>query len=36
MTFLSFDPNYALVAQGVILIGVLILGSVLESRRARR
>ena len=36
MTFLSFDPNYALVAQGAILIGVLVLGSVVESRRARR
>ncbi len=36
MTFLSFDPNYALVAQGAILIGVLVLGSVLEARRARR
>ena len=36
MTFLSVDPNYALVAQGVILIGVLILGSFIELRRARR
>ncbi len=36
MTFLNVDSNYALVAQGVILIGVLVLGSVLESRRARR
>lgn len=33
-TFLGIDPNYALVVQGVILVGVLILGSVLESRRA--
>ena len=36
MTFLNFDPNYALVAQGVILIGVLVLGSVIEIRRSRR
>ncbi len=33
-TFLGIDPNYALVIQGVILVGVLILGSILESRRA--
>ena len=33
-TFLGIDPNYALVVQGVILVGVLILGSILESRRA--
>ena len=36
MTFLNVDPNYALVAQGVILIGVLVLGSVIEIRRSRR
>ena len=36
MTFLNVDPNYALVAQGVILIGVLVFGSVIEIRRARR
>ena len=36
MTFLNFDPNYALVAQGVILIGVLVFGSVIEIRRSRR
>jgi ribose transport system permease protein len=36
MTFLNVDPNYALVAQGVILIGVLVLGSVIEIRRARQ
>jgi len=36
MTFLNVDPNYALVAQGVILIGVLVLGSVIEVRRGRR
>ena len=34
MTFLSIDTNFALVAQGLILIGVLMVGSVLESRRA--
>ncbi len=33
-TFLGIDPNYALVLQGVILVGVLILGSALERRRA--
>ena len=36
MTFLNVDPNYALVAQGVILIGVLVFGSVIEIRRGRR
>ena len=36
MTFLNVDPNYALVAQGVILIGVLVLGSIIEIRRSRR
>lgn len=36
MTFLSFDPNLALVAQGVILIGVLVIGSLIELRRSRR
>ena len=36
MTFLNVDPNYALVAQGVILIGVLVFGSVVEIRRGRR
>jgi ribose transport system permease protein len=36
MTFLSFDPNYALVAQGAILIGVLVVGSIVETRRARQ
>jgi ribose transport system permease protein len=36
MTFLSLDSNYAIVAQGVILIGVLVLGSLIEMRRARR
>jgi ribose transport system permease protein len=34
MTFLRLDPNYALVAQGLILIGVLMVGSFLQMRRA--
>ena len=36
MTFLSLDSNLALVAQGVILIGVVMVGSVIELRRSRR
>ena len=35
MTFLSIDSNLALVAQGVILIGVVMVGSLLEMRRRR-
>jgi ribose transport system permease protein len=35
MTFLSFDPNLAVVAQGVILIGVVMVGSLLQLRRSR-
>jgi ribose transport system permease protein len=35
MTFLSFDSNYAVVAQGVILIGVVILGTLVQFRRSR-
>jgi len=35
MTFLSVDTNLALVAQGVILIGVVMVGSVVEMRRSR-
>jgi ribose transport system permease protein len=35
MTFLNFDSNLAYVAQGVILIGVVMFGSLLELRRAR-
>jgi ribose transport system permease protein len=35
MTFLHFDPNYALVAQGLILIGVLMVGSFIQMRRSR-
>jgi ribose transport system permease protein len=33
MTFLRLDPNYALVAQGLILIGVLMAGSFIQMRR---
>jgi ribose transport system permease protein len=36
MTFLKVDSNLAIVAQGVILIGVVMSASLLESRRARR
>src|SRR6478672_6368009 len=36
MSFLSLDSNLALVAQGVILIGVVMFGSVIELRRSRR
>jgi ribose transport system permease protein len=36
MTFLNVDSNYAFVAQGVILIGVLVVGGLIELRRARR
>lgn len=36
MTFMSIDTNLAIVAQGVILIGVVMLGSLLEIRRASR
>jgi len=35
MTFLRVNSNYAVVAQGVILIGVVMLGSYYELRRAR-
>ncbi len=35
MTFLNIDSNLALVAQGVILIGVLMFGSLIQLRRAR-
>ena len=35
MTFLSIDTNLALVAQGVILIAVVMFGSVIEMRRNR-
>ena len=35
MTFLRINPNMALVAQGVILIGVLMAGSWIQIRRSR-
>jgi ribose transport system permease protein len=35
MTFLRIDPNYGLVAQGFILIGVLMAGSFIQMRRSR-
>jgi ribose transport system permease protein len=35
MTFLRFDPNLAVVAQGVILIGVVMVGSLVQLRRGR-
>jgi ribose transport system permease protein len=35
MTFLRFDPNLAVVAQGAILIGVVMVGSLLQLRRSR-
>jgi ribose transport system permease protein len=36
MTFLGVNPNYGLVAQGLILIVVLMAGSFISIRRARR
>jgi ribose transport system permease protein len=35
MTFLNFDPNLAVVAQGIILIGVVMVGSLVQLRRRR-
>jgi ribose transport system permease protein len=35
MTFLRFDPNLAVVVQGVILIGVVMVGSLVQLRRQR-
>jgi len=35
MTFMRVNPNYGLVAQGFILIGVLMAGSFIQMRRAR-
>lgn len=35
MTFLDVDSNYGLVAQGLILIGVLMAGSFIEIRRSK-
>ncbi len=36
MTFMKINPNYALVAQGFILIGVLMVGSWIQIRRSQR
>jgi ribose transport system permease protein len=35
MTFLNLNPNYATVAEGAILIGVVMVGSLIEMRRRR-
>jgi ribose transport system permease protein len=35
MTFLNLDTNLAVVAQGVILIGVVMIGSLVTIRRDR-
>ena len=35
MTFMHVDPNLGLVAQGFILIGVLVVGSLVQMRRSR-
>ena len=35
MTFLGVNPNLATVAQGAILIGVVMLGSITQMRRRR-
>jgi ribose transport system permease protein len=35
MTYMKIDSNYGLVAQGVILIGVLMAGSFIQIRRSR-
>ena len=35
LTFLEVNPNFSTVIQGVILIGVVLLGSVLAMRRVR-
>ena len=35
MTFLGVNPNLATVAQGAILIGVVMLGSLTQLRRGR-
>jgi ribose transport system permease protein len=36
MAFLSLDPNLAVVSQGLILIGVVMFGSLIQWRRSRR
>jgi len=35
LTFLNFNSNLALVSQGVILIGVVAVGSYLQMRRSK-
>ena len=35
MTFLRMNTNLATVAQGIILIGVVMLGSLIQIRRSR-
>ena len=35
MTFLNVNTNLAVVAQGVILIGVVMVGSLIQMRRTR-
>jgi ribose/xylose/arabinose/galactoside ABC-type transport system permease subunit len=35
MTFLNVNPNLAVVAQGMILIGVVMVGTFLQMRRSR-
>jgi len=36
MTFMRLDPNLAVVAQGAILIGVVMAGSLMALRRMRQ
>jgi ribose transport system permease protein len=36
MAFMSLDPNLSLVSQGLILIGVVMFGSLIQWRRSRR
>jgi ribose transport system permease protein len=35
LTFLRVDPNYTTVIQGVIMVGVVMIGAYLTLRRAR-
>jgi len=35
MTFMRWDPNYATVAQGAILVGVVMVGTLFQRRRMR-
>ena len=35
MTFLRLDPNYAVVAQGIILVGVVMVGTLIQLRGSR-